>query len=99
MLTFLDDTQVAVNGLDEILTQLHAEGRQVDEGTAGEIIHRLEEAKNYIPSSARVRRDYAYVLLKEYRSFLKRLAEDSGESKRQTEQNTRNGLTRNGKIM
>jgi hypothetical protein len=37
--------------------------------------------------------------LKEYRTFLKRLAADSGERQRQAEQNTENGLTGNGKIV
>lgn len=50
---------------------LYAEGRKATEETAVEIIERLEGAKNYIPSSARVRREYAYVLLNEYRAFLK----------------------------
>jgi hypothetical protein len=71
MLNFPDDTQVAVNGLDEILADLYAEGRQANEETAGEIIKRLEAAKNYIPTSERARREYAYVLLKEYRKYLK----------------------------
>jgi len=55
--------------LDEILAGLYAEGRQADEETAEEIINRLEAKKNYIPSSERTRREYAYVLLKEYRKY------------------------------
>ena len=39
--------------------------------TAKEIIHRLEEKKNFIPSSELVRREYAYVLLRKYRNYLK----------------------------
>ena len=71
MLKFPDDTQIRVNGLDEILADLFAEGRQANEETAEEIIARLEAKKNYIPSSDRTRREYAYVLLKEYRKYVK----------------------------
>ena len=70
MLSFPDETQIRVNGLDEILADLHAEGRQANEETAEEIINRLEAEKNYIPSSERARREYAYVLLKEYRKYV-----------------------------
>ncbi len=71
MLTFLDDTQVRINGLDEIMADLYSKGRQGNQETAEEIIHRLEAKKNYIPSSDRTRKEYAYVLLKEYREFIK----------------------------
>jgi hypothetical protein len=70
MLTFLDGMQVRVNGLDEIIAALYAEGRPANEETAEEILDRLEDNKNYIPSSDRARREYAYILLKEYRKFL-----------------------------
>lgn len=66
-LTFLDGTQVGVNGLDEILAAIYAEGRQVSTDTAEEIVDRLEE-KNYIPPSAR--REYQNILLKEYRKYV-----------------------------
>jgi len=56
--------------LDEILADLCSEGRKDNDQTAEEIINRLEAKKNYIPSSDRVRREYAYVLLKEYRKVL-----------------------------
>jgi hypothetical protein len=69
-LKFPDDTQVRVNGLVEIMADLYAQGRPASEATAEEILDRLEAQKNYIPSSDRVRREYAYVLLKEYRSYL-----------------------------
>jgi len=36
----------------------------------------LEAKKNYIPSSDRARREYAYVLMKEYRTFLASRAND-----------------------
>jgi predicted nucleic acid-binding protein len=71
MLKFPDDTQIRVCGLDEILAALFSEGRQADEETAEEIINRLEAIKNFIPSSDRVRREYAYVLLKEYRKYVR----------------------------
>ena len=71
MLNFPDDTQVGVNGLDGILADLYLEGRQANEETAKEVIARLEAAKNFIPSSDRVRKEYAYVLLREYRRYIK----------------------------
>jgi hypothetical protein len=70
MLNFVDDTQVRVKGLDEILAALYDEGRRVNEETVEEIIKRLEDQKNYIPSSDRVRKEYAYVLLKEYTKYV-----------------------------
>ena len=70
MLRFPDDTQIRVNGLNEILADLYLEDRQADEKTAEEIINRLEAKKNYIPSSDRIRKEYSYVLLKEYREYV-----------------------------
>jgi hypothetical protein len=70
-LKFIDDTQARVKGLDEIMADLHTEGRPANDATAEEIIIRLEGKNNYIPSSERIRREYAYVLLKEYRQFVK----------------------------
>ena len=70
MLKFPDDTQIRVNGLNEILTDLYSEGRQANQGTAEEIISRLEAQKTFIPSSDRTRKEYAYVLLKEYRKYV-----------------------------
>jgi predicted transcriptional regulator len=77
MLKFPDDTQIRVNGLNEILADLYSEGRQVNEETAEEIINRLEAKKNYIPSSDRARREYSYVLLKEYRKYVKGRADNN----------------------
>jgi hypothetical protein len=71
MLKFPDDTQVGVIGLDDIMAELHAEGKKATDETAEEIIKRLEARRNYIPSSERTRREYAYVLLKEYRTYVK----------------------------
>jgi len=71
MLKFPDDTQIRVNGLNEILADLYSEGRQANDDTVEEVIKRLEAMKNYIPSSDRARREYRYVLLKEYRKYVK----------------------------
>lgn len=57
-------------GLDEIMAELYSKGRKANDATAAEILEALEE-KNYIPASERVRKEYAYVLLKEYRKYLK----------------------------
>ncbi len=53
------------------MAELYAEDLEATDKTAEEIIKRLEEKKNYIPESERVRRDYAYALLREYRNYLK----------------------------
>lgn len=71
MLKFLDDTQVGVIGLDSIMAELYTKGMKATDETAEEIIKRLEAKKNYIPSSERVRKEYAYVLLKEYRAYVR----------------------------
>jgi len=60
-----------VKGLDVIMGDLYAQGKQASDATVEEIIGRLEARKNYIPSSDRARKEYAYVLLKEYRKYLK----------------------------
>lgn len=57
-------------GLEDIMAELYAEDRKPTDETAEEIIHRLEEKKNFIPSSERVRRQYAYALLREYRNYM-----------------------------
>jgi len=69
-LKFPDDTEVGVFGLGQIMADLYSEGRKANDETAEVIIKRLEEKKNYIPSSERVRREYYYVLLKEYRKYI-----------------------------
>jgi hypothetical protein len=71
MLKFPDDTHVSVIGLSDIMVVLYHEGRKATDETVEEIIKRLEAKKNYIPSSERVRKEYSYVLLNEYRKFLK----------------------------
>jgi hypothetical protein len=69
MLKFPDGTQIRVNGLHEVLAGLYSEGRQANQETAEEIINRLEAGKNFIPSSHSTRKEYAYVLLKEYTQY------------------------------
>ena len=71
MLKFPDDTQVSIFGLDDIMAELFSEGRKATDESADKIIKRLEAKKNYIPSSERARKHYSYVLLKEYRTYLK----------------------------
>ena len=56
--------------MDEILTNLHSEGRQANQQTAEEIMNRLEAGKNYIPSSELTRREYRHLLLKEYEEYV-----------------------------
>ena len=67
---FIDDTEIGVFGLDETLAELYAEGRQVDQETAKEMIKRLEAHENYIPTSEVTRREYTHLLLKEYQEYI-----------------------------
>jgi len=53
------------------MAELYSEDRKANDETAEEIIKRLEERKNYIPSSGRARKEYSYVLLREYRNYIK----------------------------
>ena len=71
MLNFPDNAQVSVKGLDDIMAELHSKGSKPTNETAKEIINKREAKKNFIPSSERVRREYAYVLLREYRKYIK----------------------------
>jgi hypothetical protein len=64
--------------LDEVLAELYSEGRPANDETAEEIITRLEAGKNYIPSSDKARREYAWVLLREYRLYVKDRKESEG---------------------
>lgn len=57
-------------GLADIMEELFAEGWKSSGEAAEEIISRLEDRNNYIPSSERVRREYNYLLLNEYRKFI-----------------------------
>ncbi|HKI47968.1 MAG TPA: hypothetical protein VKA69_01505 [Desulfobacteria bacterium] len=65
-------------GLDNIMPTLYAEGGKPKDETTEEVINRLEEKKNFIPFSEQVRREYAYVLLREYRTYMK---DQSGSSR------------------
>ena len=77
MLKFPDGSQIRVNSLSEILADLYSEVRQANQETAGEIMNRLEAKKNYIPSSDQTCSEYASVLLKEYRKYVKDRADDN----------------------
>ncbi len=79
MLKFIDDTQIGLFGLDETLAELYSEGRPVNDETAEEIIKGLEVMNNYIPSSDLARKEYAYLLLREYRKYVKDQAEKDQE--------------------
>jgi hypothetical protein len=61
----------SVKGLDDIMAELLAKNRKANNETAKEFIKRLEEKGNYIPSSESVHREYAFVLLGEYRKYIK----------------------------
>ena len=75
MLKFPDDTQTSVFGLDEILSELYTQGRTPNDETGAEILTRLEDMHNYIPASENVRREYRYLLLREYRTYIKEQTE------------------------
>jgi hypothetical protein len=77
-ITFADGDQVAIVGLDEVLAAMSAEKRPANDETAEIIIASLV-AKNYIPSSEDARKAYHCALLKEYRDYMKRRAEDGPE--------------------
>ena len=53
------------------MAEVYAEDMQANDKTAEEMMKRLEQKKNYIPGSERVRREYAYALLREYRKYVK----------------------------
>jgi molybdopterin synthase catalytic subunit len=77
MLHFPDKTKASVFGLDEIMAELYAEGRKASYDTADEIIERLKEKKNFIPSSVTAHREYAFVLLQEYRNYIQQRSNDA----------------------
>jgi hypothetical protein len=80
MLKFPDDTQVRVNGLVEILADLYSQDRPANQETADDIIKRLEALNNYVPSSDRTRKEYTYVLLKEYREYVQGRSDAKAEA-------------------
>jgi len=53
------------------MADLFAENVKPTYETADEIIDRLEEKRNFIPSSLNARREYTFVLLQEYRKYIK----------------------------
>jgi hypothetical protein len=61
---------VGVYGLMELMKEFKEQGREPSNEVAEEILKRLE-VRNYIPSSEKVRREYSYVLLREYKRFFK----------------------------
>ena len=71
LLKFPDGSEIGVMGLDEIMAVFFGENRKPTYETADEIIQQLEEKKNFIPSSESVRKEYAYVLLRMYREYIK----------------------------
>lgn len=77
MIKFPDDTQVGLVGLDRIMAELYNESKEANDATIEELIKKLEE-KNYIPPSGKIRRDYEYALLNEFRKFIKTHKETHG---------------------
>ncbi len=71
MLKFPDDTQISLFGLDEIFAQVYAEGMKPNNETGEVIIERLEAMNNFIPLGENARREYRYLLLGEYRKYVK----------------------------
>jgi hypothetical protein len=76
-LKFFDGTQASVVGLGEIFADVYAEGKKPNDETVDEILERLVAKKNFIPSSYTVRREYSYVLKREYREYIKKRDEDN----------------------
>jgi thiamine kinase-like enzyme len=74
-LRFPDNTKVTVKGLDDIMAELYAENKKANSETAREIIKKLKEKKNFIPSSESVHREYAFVLLQEYRKYIEKYSD------------------------
>ena len=60
------------------MADLYSEDREANKEIAEEIIKRLEALKNFIPSSELTRREYAYLLLKEYREYVENRADNKG---------------------
>jgi hypothetical protein len=57
------------------MAELYSEGQKANKEIGKEIIRRLEVHNNYIPSSVTVRREYAYLLFKEYEEYLESRAD------------------------
>jgi len=69
-LRFIDGTQVAVNNLHEIMSELYSVGKEANKETVEEIIAGLEALGNYISSSEAIRREYRNILMEEYKEFI-----------------------------
>ncbi|MEW6487003.1 MAG: hypothetical protein AB1578_03690 [Thermodesulfobacteriota bacterium] len=52
------------------MAALHGLGRPANHSAADEILHLLKAAKNYIPASEVVRREYQHLLIEEYKAYL-----------------------------
>lgn len=61
------------------MAELRAGGREPNRDTAQEILGLLQAAKNYIPASELVRREYAQVLLQEYQDYVAAQDRAAGE--------------------
>jgi hypothetical protein len=68
-----------VTGLHEIMAELHSYGIEANSETAQEIIKRLEGVGNFIPESEVARREYAYLLLKEYEEYIESHTNNKGK--------------------
>jgi hypothetical protein len=60
------------------MADFYSEGRQATIETANDIINRLED-QNYISKDTVVRRDYAYVLRKEYEEYVDIQTKNKGQ--------------------
>jgi len=53
------------------MADFYAQGKEANKETAEAIIRILEEHyKNYIPPSERTRKEYTYLVMKEYEEFI-----------------------------
>jgi hypothetical protein len=68
MLTFPDGSKTGVIGLDAVMEDLHREGKPANDAVASEITEILERYNYFAPSERHI---YKFLLLEEYRRFLK----------------------------
>ena len=54
----------------ELMKEFKQQGREPSQEVVEEMLKRLE-VRNYIPSSEKVRKEYRYLLLKEYKKCFK----------------------------
>jgi hypothetical protein len=63
---------VSLYGLDEVMEELKKEGKEPTPEVGEEILKRLEAySYNYIPSSEEARKKIRFLVLQEYKKFLK----------------------------